>query len=133
MRDTVAQDMAGEETRKMHEKSPRCFPDAELDIYVNEFGRTGFQGGLNWYGVMTNPELQRDVGVFASKKMEVPLLYIVGTKDWLVYQHSNSIDRMRGACTDFRGVKWIEDAGHWVQQEQSEAITEQILELLGMQ
>ena len=131
MRGTIAQDMSGEETKKMREKSPRWFPDAELDIYASEFARTGFQGGLNWYRVMTNPNLQRDVDLFAGKKIEVPLLYITGTKDWLIYQHPGSIDKMRGACTDFRGVRWIEDAGHWVQQEQPEKVAEQILEFLG--
>ena len=131
MRDTIAQDMTREETEKMREKSPRWFPDAELDIYANEFGRTGFQGGLNWYRVMTNPELQRDIDIFAGKKIEVPLLYISGTKDWLIYQHPGSIDKMREACTDFRGVKWVENAGHWVQQEQSETVVKQILEVLG--
>ncbi|CAF9937935.1 hypothetical protein IMSHALPRED_000602 [Imshaugia aleurites] len=130
MRNTVAQDMTGEEFKKMREKSPQWFPDAELDVYVNEFGRTGFQGGLNWYRVMTNPELQRDVDVFTGKKIEVPLLYITGTKDWLIYQHPGSIEKMMGACTDFRGVKWIGDAGHWVQQEQPEAVIEQILGFL---
>ena len=130
MRDTVAQDMMGEEDEKMRVNSSRWFPDAEFDIYVNEFGRTGFQGGLNWYRVMTNPELQRDVDIFAGKKIEVPLLYITGTKDWLVYQQPGSIDKMREACTDFRGVKWIDDAGHWVQQEQPEKVAKQILDFL---
>lgn len=130
MRDTVAQDMTEEETKKMRERSPIWLPNPDLNVYVNEFGRTGFQGGLNWYRVMTNPELQRDVDIFAGKKIEVPLMYITGTKDWLVYQHPGSIDKMRGACSDFRGVKWIEDAGHWVQQEQAEAVVEQILEFM---
>ncbi|CAD6566900.1 MAG: hypothetical protein ASARMPREDX12_004869 [Alectoria sarmentosa] len=133
MRDTVAQDMTEEETEQMREKSPRWFPDAELDIYVSEFGRTGFQGGLNWYRVITNPELQRDIDIFAGKKVEVPLLYITGTKDWLIYQHPGSIDKMKEACTDFRGVKWVEDAGHWVQQEKPETVVERILEFLGKQ
>ena len=125
MRDTVAQDMTEEETKNMCEKSPRWFPDAEFDIYVNEFGRTGFQGGLNWYRVMMNPDLQRDVDIFA------PLLYITGTKDWLIYQHPDPINEMREACTDFRGVIFIEDAGHWVQQEQPERVAKQILDFVG--
>ena len=130
MRDTVAQDMTPEEIKRMRKRSPRWFPDAELNIYVNEYGRTGFQGGLNWYRVMVNPDLQKDVDIFADKKIEVPLLFITGTKDWLIYQHPNSIDKMRGACTDFRGVKWVKDAGHWVQQEQPEAVVEEILGFL---
>lgn len=130
MRDTVAQNMTQEEIEKMRENSPRWFPDAELDIYVNEFGRTGFQGGLNWYRVMTDPDLQRDVDIFVGKKIEVPLLYITGTKDWLVYQQPDSIEKMKGACSNFRGVMWVEAAGHWVQQEQPETVAEQILGFL---
>ena len=130
MRDTVAQDMTGEENEKMRENSSRWFPDAEFDIYVNEFERTGFQGGLNWYRILTDPELQRDVDIFSGKKIEVPLLYITGTKDWLVYQQPGSIEKMKDACTDFRGVKWIGDAGHWVQQEQPEKVAKQILDFL---
>ena len=130
MRDTVAQNMTQEETEKMRENSPRWFPDDELDIYVNEFGRTGFQGGLNWYRVMTDPDLQRDMDIFVGKKIEVPLLYITGTKDWLVYQHPDSIEKMKGACSNFRGVVWVEAAGHWVQQEQPGTVAEQILGFL---
>ena len=130
MRDTVAQNMTQEETEKMRENSPRWFPDTELDIYVNEFGRTGFQGGLNWYRVMTDPDLQKDVDIFVGKKIEVPLLYITGTKDWLVYQHPDSIEKMKGACSNFRGVVWVEAAGHWVQQEQPGTVAEQILGFL---
>ena len=131
MRDTVAQDMTEEETENMSKKSPGWFPDAELDVYVNEFGRTGFQGGLNWYRVMTNPDLQKDVDIFAGKKIEVPLLYITGTKDWLTYQSPNSINKMKEACTQFCGAKFVEDAGHWVQQEQPKKVAEEILDFVG--
>ena len=107
MRDTVKQDMTKEEIEKMRVESPQWFPDAELDIYVKEFGRTGFQGGLNWYRVLTNPDLQRDIDIFAGKKIKVPLLFITGTKDWLIYQHPGLIDKMKGACTDFCGMIWV--------------------------
>lgn len=133
MRDTIAQDMTEEENKKMRERSQLWLSDTDLNVYVNEFGRTGFQGGLNWYRVMTNPELQKDVDIFAGKKIEVPLLYITGAKDWLVYQHPGSIDKMRQACSDLRGVKWIEDAGHWVQQEQAEVVVEEVLKFLSKQ
>lgn len=79
---------------------------------------------------MTDPDLQRDVDIFVGKKIEVPLLYITGTKDWLVYQQPDSIEKMKGACSNFRGVMWVEAAGHWVQQEQPETVAEQILGFL---
>jgi len=81
IRESIAQDMTEEEVANKREKSPRWFPDSDLEIYVNEFARTGFQGGLNWYRVMTDPNLQTDVDVFAGKKIEVPILLISGTKD----------------------------------------------------
>ena len=50
---------------------------------MNEFGRMsiGFQGGLSWYRVTTNLDPQREVDIFAGKKIEVPLVCISGTKD----------------------------------------------------
>ena len=126
--DTLAQDMTEEEIEKMHEKSSRWFSDAETDISENEFGRTGFQGGLSWCHVTMNPDLQRKVDIFAGKKIEVPLSYILERRIDLVYQHPDSIERK--ACTDFRGVKWVEDAGHWAQQEQLETVIEQTLRFL---
>ena len=130
MRDTVSQDMTNNEIANMKEKSLRWLPDSDLEIYVNEFGRTGFQGGLNWYRVMTDPEWQKDLDVFAGKKLEVPILCISGTKDWLIYQTPGAVDNMKDACTDFRGIAWIEGAGHWPQQEAPERVIEEALRFL---
>ncbi len=104
--------------------------DIELQVYVREFGRTGFQGGLNWYHVATNPELMQDIDIFAGKRMEVPLLFIAGTKDWLPYQVPGSLKRMHEACDIFGGNRWIEGAGHWVQQEQPERVVLKVLDFL---
>jgi len=130
MRETVAGDMTEEETANMRKMSPRWFPDSDLEIYVNEFARTGFQGGLNWYRIMTDPELQKDVDIFAGKKIEVPVLLVSGTKDWLIYQTPGALEKMEQACTEFRDISWIEGAGHWPQQEQPEQVTEQVINFL---
>lgn len=45
--------------------------------------------------------MQRDIDVFAGKKIEVPLLYITRTKDWLIYQHPGPIDRRGGPALIF--------------------------------
>ena len=112
------------------DRSQRWLPDAELDVYVQEYERTGFQGGLNWYRVQTDPLRLRDLDMFAGKKIEVPCLFIAGTKDWGTYQEPGVIEKMASVCTDFRGVKLIEGAGHWVQQEQPEETLQAIIEFI---
>ena len=96
--------MKGEETKKMRKNKTQWIPETELDICVNKFRRTGFQGGLIKL-VVISVELQRNFDTFASKEIEVPLLYITGTKDWLIYQHPGSIDKLRKGCAGFHGLK----------------------------
>ena len=125
---TVTKLMTAEELHK----AGKCewLTESELEVYDKEFSRTGFQGGLNWYRVATNPTLMRDLDIFAGKKMEVPLLYIAGAKDWLPYQIPGSLERMNEACSMFGGERWVDGAGHWVQQEQPEKVVHEIAEFL---
>lgn len=122
MRESIAQQLDGGE-----EESSRWLPDSELEVYVQEYARTGFQGGLNWYRVQTDPSNIRDLDLFAGKKIEVPCLFISGSKDWGIYQEPSVVEKMAQVCTDFRGVKMIEGAGHWVQQEQPGAVLKEVL------
>ena len=125
MRESIARQLDGEE-----QKSSKWLPDSELNVYVQEYARTGFQGGLNWYRVQTNPANLRDLDMFAGKKIEVPCLFISGTKDWGIYQEPGVVEKMAEVCADFRGVKIVEGAGHWVQQEQPAALLKEILEFI---
>ncbi|MCJ1356829.1 MAG: hypothetical protein MMC33_006825 [Icmadophila ericetorum] len=129
MRETVAEAMSVEDPSVVAKRSARWFPDGELDVYVREFGRTGFQGGLNWYRVQTalNPSRTRDLDVFAGKMIEVPCLFISGKQDWGTYQEPGVVEGMGKVCSDFRGVKIIDGAGHWVQQERPEEVVREIL------
>jgi pimeloyl-ACP methyl ester carboxylesterase len=105
-------------------------PDRELAVFVEEFARTGFQGGLNWYrsGGIGAVEQQ----LFAGRTLDQPTVYIAGASDWGSYQSPGSLERMQSdACTDFRGVHMIEGAGHWVQQERPEETARILLEFLG--
>ena len=97
---------------------------------VQEYGRTGFQGGLNWYRVQTDPTRLRDLDIFAGKKIEVPCLFIAGKKDWGPYQEPGVIENMANCCTDFKGVTLIGEAGHWVQQEQPEDTLQVLLQFI---
>ncbi|KAI4169518.1 MAG: hypothetical protein LQ343_005658 [Gyalolechia ehrenbergii] len=132
MRDTISQAMTPEETSNMESRCQRWLPDSDLQLYVDAFERTGFQGGLNWYRVSTNPALQKDLDIYAGKKIEVPCMYMVGRKDWLLHQTPNAVERMKQACTQFFGPVMVEGAGHWVQQEQPEKVAEEVLRFLNV-
>ena len=72
MRQAVAKDMANEDPEAVKEKSKRWLSDAKLAVYVREYSRTGFQGGLNWYRVQTQSRVAGELEVFAGKKIEIP-------------------------------------------------------------
>ncbi|MGZ3376630.1 MAG: alpha/beta fold hydrolase [Phenylobacterium sp.] len=109
----------------------RWLPDTELAVYAREFGRTGFQGGLQWYRCGTSGLNARETSLFCGRRIEVPALFIGGARDWGVHQAPGLLDAMQGqACADFRGRRLVEGAGHWVQQEQPDAVSAHLLAFL---
>jgi pimeloyl-ACP methyl ester carboxylesterase len=105
-------------------------PDRELQVYAQEYSRTGFQGGLNSYRVGRTPRLAAELTLFAGRTIDVPATFVSGRQDWGVYQRAGSLDAMQKACTRFRGVHLIDGAGHWVQQEQPAAVVDRIVGFL---
>lgn len=107
----------------------KWLPDDELRVYSEEFSRTGFQGGLQWYrsGSVGAAETQ----LFAGRTIDQPSIFIAGASDWGPYQSPGALERMQEhACTDLRGVHMVDGAGHWVQQEQPEAVNTLLVNFL---
>lgn len=101
--------------------------DRELLIYSDEYERTGFQGGLNWYRCRTGAEHNKDLQVFDGLTIDVPSAFIAGASDWGVHQTPGALEAMQSrTCSDFRGCHLISGAGHWVQQEQAEAVNDRL-------
>ena len=130
MREAIARDMKAEDPHEVHRKSKRWLSDEELSVYVQEYARTGFQGGLNWYRMLTQPKIVSDVDMFASEKIQMPCLFVSGKKDWGSFQEPGAVDSMPNVCLDFRGAKYVEGAGHWLPQEQPEEAVRHILALV---
>lgn len=133
MRQAVARDMAEEDPQLVSKRSSRWLPDPELAIYVDEWGRTTFQGGLNWYRVQTQPKIASDGIVWAGAKISVPTLFVAGKRDWGTYQEPGAVEAMENGKSVkegfYRGTELIPGAGHWVNQEQPEKCVELILKL----
>jgi pimeloyl-ACP methyl ester carboxylesterase len=130
--DDMAATVAPHMPTKAQVAACRWLPDAELAVYAQEFARTGFQGGLQWYRCGTGGLNTRETTLFSGRKIEVPSLFIAGASDWGVYQAPGVLEAMRDhACADLRGCHLIEGAGHWVQQEQPDAVSALLVDFLG--
>jgi pimeloyl-ACP methyl ester carboxylesterase len=101
--------------------------DEELRVYSGEYGRTGFQGGLQSYRVGRVPRLAAELQLFAGRTVDVPALFLSGKSDWGVYQRSGSLDALKRACPKLEGIELIDGAGHWVQQEQAALVAGRLI------
>ena len=109
----------------------KWLPDGELQVYSTEYGRTGFQGGLQSYRVGSTPRLNADLLVFSGRTIDQPSLFIAGRSDWGAYQNPGVLERMpKTACPRMEAVHFVDGAGHWVQQEQPERVSTLILDFL---
>ncbi|HLJ63877.1 MAG TPA: alpha/beta fold hydrolase [Stellaceae bacterium] len=105
----------------------------ELEVYAAEFGRTGFQGGLQWYRCGTLPRLAGELSLFAGRTIDVPSCFIAGKSDWGIYQSPGQLERMQTrASTNMRFCRLVEGAGHWVQQERPEQVSAMLGEFLSL-
>jgi len=115
------------------EKLPAWLPEADLDVYVEAFTRTGFRGGLNYYR-----NLDRNwalMGAWLGAKVEIPALFVGGARDLVVTGPPGGpgnplLAAMPAFVPDLRGQVLIEGAGHWNQQEKPEETNRALLEFL---
>jgi pimeloyl-ACP methyl ester carboxylesterase len=128
---TMAETVAPEMPTPAEIAACRWLTDAELAVYAAEFARTGFQGGLQWYRCRTTGLFEAELQLFAGRTIDVPSLFIAGASDWGIHQTPGALDTMqRKACTRMLACHLVDGAGHWVQQEQPDAVVAQLRDFL---
>jgi pimeloyl-ACP methyl ester carboxylesterase len=108
-----------------HPRVPAFMTEEDVAVYVAEFERTGFRGGLNWYrNIDRNWELTRR---YDDRRLEMPALFMAGTRDstmkWM------SPDQMHERMGDLR-IEMVDGAGHWLQQERPGEVNAALIALL---
>lgn len=125
---TMPQTVAPHMPSREQVQACQWLPEADLAVYAAEYARTGFQGGLHWYRCNTSGRFVAEHQTWAGRRITIPSAYIAGAMDWGIHQRPGEFDRMRNIqCTRMLECALLEDAGHWVQQEQHEA-TLQVLQ-----
>jgi pimeloyl-ACP methyl ester carboxylesterase len=111
------------------EKLPSWISEAEIAVFVEEYTRTGFRGGLNWYrNIDRNWEL---TAPWEGARIEQPALFIAGTRDPVIAgkRGETAIEAMHKAVPKVQKVL-IDRAGHWIQQEKPAEVNAAVLAFL---
>jgi pimeloyl-ACP methyl ester carboxylesterase len=110
--------------------------EEEVEVYATEYARTQFTGALQGYRVRrgSDPKSIAEMHTFSGRTIDVPAMFIGGKSDWGVYQTPGAAESMQTtACTRMIGFHLVDGAGHWVQQEQPEKVTELLIQFLQKQ
>jgi pimeloyl-ACP methyl ester carboxylesterase len=102
--------------------------EADEDVYVEAFTRTGFTGGLNWYrNLDRNWEL---TAAWRGARVAPPARYLAGEHDLVVGGRSAEqlAAAMAGTVADLRGITLLPGCGHWTQQERPDEVNSALLE-----
>ena len=109
---------------------PSWLSPEDVAYFVDEFSRTGFRGGLNWYRNITRSwEL---LAPWRGTVIRQPSMFIAGARDDVLKfpssqpQIANFINTLPG----LRGCHILDGAGHWIQRERASAVNDLLVRFL---
>lgn len=114
---------------RVPEQLPSWMREEDVQVFIQEYKRTGFRGGLNWYrNLDRNWEL---TAAWEGARIEQPALFIAGTRDPVIAgkRGEAAIEGMHKAAPNVQKVM-IEKAGHWIQQEKPAEVNAAIVNFL---
>lgn len=110
------------------ETLPAWLTEQDLDIFVQEFERTGFRGGLNWYRNIDRMwELTR---FLCGAKVHQPALFVAGEVDAVITMYREAFDAMETTIPNLTKKVLLPGAGHWIQQERPVEVNQLLIEFL---
>jgi pimeloyl-ACP methyl ester carboxylesterase len=104
--------------------------EADLKVYSQEFQRTGFQGGLNYYRIDGVFSPDSGLNAYSGKTIDVPACFIGGASEWAVYQSPGAFESMHNACTRLKAVHLVKGAGHSIVEEQSATVNRLLINFI---
>ncbi|MEF0941634.1 alpha/beta fold hydrolase [Rhizobium sp. BR 362] len=107
---------------------PGWITTAELDVYVEEFTRSGFHGPLSWYrNIDRSWEL---LGVTQGAAVTIPALYMAGDRDFVVAANREFIPQQAKLVPKLHRPLILPGCGHWTQQERATDVGAAMIDFL---
>jgi pimeloyl-ACP methyl ester carboxylesterase len=112
----------------------KWFTQAECDVYGQEYSASGWTGALHEYRHRRNnayPPTLAEQLTFSGRTIDVPAQFIAGIQDWGANRTPGGAAAAgRTGFTQFRGVRLVEDAGHWPHEERPEIVSQHLVSFL---
>jgi pimeloyl-ACP methyl ester carboxylesterase len=109
-------------------KLPPWLSEADLDFFSDEFKRTGFRGGLNWYRNIDR--IWELTGFLDGAKLDQPTLFVAGERDAVVEFYADAYKALEINAPNLVGKLLLADAGHWIQQERPAEVNRLLIDFL---
>ncbi len=109
---------------------PPWLTEQDLQVYADEFQRTGFTGGLNYYrNIQKNWEL---LAPWHGARIQPPALFVAGERDLVVSFPSarDALSQLGQVVPHLRRTVLIAGVGHWTQQERPIETNAALIEFL---
>lgn len=110
------------------DKLPSWLTEEDVDYFANEFKRTGFRGGLNWYR-----NIDRDwelTSFLEGAKVRQPALFAAGELDPVITMYRKAYDHLEKNVINLQGKILFPCVGHWINQERPAEVNQMIIEFL---
>jgi pimeloyl-ACP methyl ester carboxylesterase len=109
---------------------PPWLTEADLDVFADDYQKSGFTGGLNWYRNMDRTwEL---MAAWHRTPVTPPALYIGGESDMVVNGPGTReyLPTMVESVPNLRRSVLLPGCGHWTQQERPTEVNAELLDFL---
>ncbi|WP_326647812.1 alpha/beta fold hydrolase [Streptomyces sp. NBC_01750] len=110
------------------EALPSWLSETDLDVYVNEFERTGLSGALNRYRNVDRD--WEDLAVWDGAPISQPSLFIGGELDASTTWMADAVQAFPTTLPGLVSSHILEGCGHWVQQERADEVNRLLVDWL---
>ena len=107
---------------------PAWVTESDIDVYVDEFTRSGFRGPLAWWrNIDRNWEL---LAPFAGAAVSIPALYIAGERDFVPEVYREALAGQSAMVPKLRPPIMLPGCGHWTEQERAPEVSAAMIDFV---